>query len=95
MEAFAIPSFNKVKTSKTGTASWPVLQLTVFDSPGPADTAVRGEGALQLDTRVGDLHVVVNWLAFFSNQTESRDWYLAAYPSGNVSHLCPVEIPDV
>lgn len=21
--------------------------------------------------------------------------HLAAYPSGNVSHLCPVEIPDM
>lgn len=71
-EAFAIPSLHKVQTSKAGRASGPVLQLAVLDAPGPADAAVGGQGALQLDARVGHLHVVVHGLPLLGHQAEGR-----------------------
>lgn len=52
--------------------SGPVLQLAVLDAPGPADTAVGGQGALQLDARVGHLHVVVHRLPLLGHQAEGR-----------------------
>lgn len=66
----------KKTPSETGTASRPVLQLPVLDSPRPADAAVGREGALQLDAGVGDLHVVANRLALLGDQAESGDWDL-------------------
>lgn len=70
-------------------ASRPVLQLAVFDSPRPADAAVRGQGALQLNPRVGDFHVVVNGVAFLRHQAEGGDWYLWSRANRAEQHAEP------
>lgn len=78
---------------KTGLG--PVLQLAVFDPPGPSKAAIRGQGALQVDARVWHLHVIANGLSIFGHQAESRGRDLAADAGCNVSHFNPVEFPDV
>lgn len=54
----------------------PVLQLAMLDSPAPGETAIWGQGALQVNARVWYLHVIVYRLPILGHQAEGCGWDL-------------------
>lgn len=48
----------------------------MLDPPAPGETAIWGQGALQIDARVWHLHVVTHRLPVLSHQAEGCGWDL-------------------
>lgn len=54
----------------------PVLQLAMLDPPAPGETAIWGQGALQVNARVWYLHVIAYRLPILGHQAEGCGWDL-------------------